>query len=195
MARRVGQTGRVFAFEPNPEVHDVLRDNVYLNKVAGNLQAEIHCRSVAVGAEPGSAQFRVRAKHRGMGSLMTPDAGPAPGEADSFGVSIVDLDTELAGVTEIKLVKIDVEGGELDVLRGMHRLLREHRVRRVDLELIDRYAGPTWDDLATELRRLQTDLGGQFHALGRDGTLRPIDVEEALHRDVLGHLVIVLPPG
>ena len=195
MARRVGQTGRVFAFEPNPEVHDLLQDNVYLNRVAGNLTSDVRCRAVALGADSDSAVMRVRAKHRGMGSLMTPDGGPAPGALADIEVPVVSLDAELVGLAEVKVVKIDVEGGELGVLLGMARLLRERRVRLIDVELIDTYAGLTWDDLADELRRLRDELGARFHTIGRGGSLDPIDLEEALHRDAFSHLVIALPPS
>jgi len=193
MARAVGSTGRVFAYEPNPEVNGLLRDNVYLNQNAGRISAEVHCRPVAVGPGPGTATLHVRTRHRAMGSVVNVDAGTAPGETERHQMPVVDLDTELAGIIEVKLVKVDVEGAELDVLRGMGRLLRERRVRIIDLELVDAHAGARWDELAGELRRLQTHLGGQFHLLGADGSLRPVDVEGALHRDRVGHLVIRLP--
>jgi len=196
MARCVGQSGRVFAYEPNPEVHDLLVDNVYLNRVEGTITGDVTCRPVAVGSgADGSGTLQVRAKHRGMGSLITPDAGPAPGEPERHEVAIVDLDHELRGITEIRLVKIDVEGGELGVLRGMGRLLRERRVRLVDLELVDRHAGATWDDLAETLRGLRTAADARFHTIGAGGELRPIDLEGALHQSQLGHLVISLPGG
>jgi FkbM family methyltransferase len=195
MARQVGKTGLVHAFESNPEVHELLQDNVYLNRVAGHLAGEVRCRAVAVGSTSGSAIVRARTTHRGVGSLTTPDGGPAPGGADEIEVPVVSLDAELAGLVEIKLVKIDVEGSELAVLLGMDRLLRERRVRMIDLELIDRHAGASWEGLACELRRLQADLGGRFHRIDRAGRMDPIDVEEALHLDGLRHLVIVLPPA
>jgi hypothetical protein len=152
-------------------------------------------RTVAAGAESGSGTLLVRPKHRGMGSLGHTDGGSAPGRPRAHEVDIVTLDDELSDLVEVRLVKIDVEGHELEVLRGMRRLLDGRRVRFLDVELIDRYAGPTWDDLADELRRLQRELGGTFHTIGHDGSLAPIDVEAALHHDRLGHLVVELPPG
>ncbi len=50
MALAVGETGRVIAYEPNPEVADLLGDNVYLNRNSGKLTAEVKVRPVAVGA-------------------------------------------------------------------------------------------------------------------------------------------------
>jgi hypothetical protein len=86
------------------------------------------------------------------GSLTIPDGGPAPGGTDEIEVPVVSLDVELAGLVEVKLVKIDVEGSELAVLLAMERLLRERRVHMIDIELIDRHAGANWDGLAHELR-------------------------------------------
>ena len=195
MGLGVGATGRVIAYEPNPEVATLLHDNVYLNRNRGALTAEVQVRAAAAGAEPGSAALHVHAKHRAMGSLGHTGGGPAPGDSQTYDVEVVTLDEELAALVEVRLVKIDVEGHELDVLRGMRRLLDQRRVRFLDVELIDRHAGATWDGLADELRRLQRELGGRFHTIGRDGSLAPIDVEAALHHDQLGHLVIELPPG
>ncbi len=193
MALAVGSTGRVFAYEPNPEVVALLRDNIYLNRNRWKLTAEVQCRPVAVGRVPGSASLQVRSKHRGLGTLVGRDGGSTLGEPAVHDVDVVTLDDELAGITEIKLVKVDIEGGEIDALLGMRRLLDERRVRFLDVELIDRHAGASWPALADELRRLQSDLGGRFHTLGHDGSRRAIDVEAALHHDELGHLVIELP--
>ncbi|MGZ4693637.1 MAG: FkbM family methyltransferase [Acidimicrobiales bacterium] len=194
MGRAVGETGRVLAYEPNPEVVALLRDNVYLNRNGQKLSAEVRCRPVAVGRVPGSAALRVRPKHRAMGTLVEHGVGAAAtGEPVVHHVDVVTLDDELAGLTEIKLVKIDVEGAELDVLVGMRRLLAERRVRFIDVELIDRHAGPAWPELADELRRLQHELGGRFHTIDRHGARHRLDVEAALHHDQLGHLVIELP--
>ena len=195
MGRAVGVTGRVVAYEPNPEVAELLRDNVYLNANRRTLTADVRIRRVAAGAGPGTASLIVRPKHRGMGTLGHTDGGPAPGDPTVHEVEVVTLDDELSHLVEVRLVKIDVEGHELDVLRGMRNLLEQRRIRYVDLELVDRHAGSSWNDLADELRRMQHDLGGRFHTLGRDGSLAPIDLEAALHHDQLGHLVVELPPA
>jgi inositol phosphorylceramide mannosyltransferase catalytic subunit len=194
MARAVGQTGRIWAYEPNAEVHALLEDNVYLNRNAGKLGAEVRCRAAAAGSGTGAGTLHVPPRHRGRGSLRA-DAVADSGALDAIEVAIVDLDTELADVVEVKLVKIDVEGGELDVLRGMRRLLAERRVRLIDLELVDRHAGARWGDLASELRRFADELGGRFHSIDRDGGLAPVALEWALHQDALGHLVVSLPPA
>ncbi len=193
MGRAVGLTGRVFAYEPNPEVAALLVDNLYLNENRRTITADVRIRAVAAGAEPGAASLLVRPKHRGMGTLGHTDGGPAPGDSSVHEVEVVTLDDELSHLVEVRLVKIDVEGHELGVLRGMRHLLAQRRVRYVDLELVDRHAGPAWDELADELRRLQFELGARFHTIGQDGSLSPLDIEAALHHDQLGHLVVELP--
>lgn len=195
MGRAVGATGRVFAYEPNPEVVALLRDNVYLNENRRVLTAEVRVRPVAAGAASGTSTLTARAKHRGMGTLGHSDGGSAPGGSTVHEIEVVTLDDELSHLTEVTLVKIDVEGHEIEVLTGMARLLEQRRVRFVDLELVDSHAGRSWDRLADELRRLQHELGGRFHTIAGDGSLVPLDVEAALHLDEIGHLVVELPAG
>ena len=106
------------------------------------LTAEVRSGRSRPAPGRGRRSLRVRPKHRGMGTLGHTDGGPAPGDPTVHEVEVVTLDDELSALVEIRLVKIDVEGHELDVLRGMRRLLDQRRVRYVDLELIDRHAGP-----------------------------------------------------
>jgi FkbM family methyltransferase len=42
-------------------------------------------------------------------------------------VELDTLDRQLRDLTELRFIKIDVEGGEIDVLRGGERLLRRTR--------------------------------------------------------------------
>ena len=56
---------------------------------------------------------------------------------------MVRLDTMVTQQEEIGVLKIDVEGAELDVLRGMSRLLTEHLVRDIVFEETRPFPAPT----------------------------------------------------
>lgn len=117
-ARAVGPTGRVLAFEPAPHVYARLADHVRLNGAAN-----VTTHPVAVSDREGTATFHL-GRNDSVGSLLRPTAGRA------VEVPTTTLDAFLAahGVGRVDAVKVDAEGAELLVLRGMRGLLaRPHK--------------------------------------------------------------------
>jgi FkbM family methyltransferase len=87
-------------------------------------------------------------------------------------VRIDDLAVQL-GLQTIDLIKIDVEGAELPVLKGAIETLRRHRpilVLEVDPILMSRY-GYKIGDIWTYLKA----LGYECYAIGESGNLYPED--------------------
>jgi FkbM family methyltransferase len=111
-ASTLAGNGRVLAFEPLPSTYDILRRNLELNGF-GNVEAV----RMALGSTSGIAEiFDNMAANRGSSSLIAPD--PADGGHET---PIERLDDYLAARPEtgrIACVKIDVEGWELEVLKG-----------------------------------------------------------------------------
>jgi len=122
LARLVGPTGRVVAFEPLPDNARWIAHNAKLN---GFEQIEVRCE--ALGHGQGNAEFIVSEKSM-WGKLAT--AGPAP--ADAVGritVVLMNLDTLVSAgaIAPPNLMKIDVEGAEVEVLTGAADTLRRCR--------------------------------------------------------------------
>lgn len=113
VARVVGPGGRVVAFEPSPRVYPRLADHVRLNAAAN-----VATHQIAVADRVGTATFYL-GRNDSIGSLQRPTAG------DSTQVPTTTLDRFLAeaGIDRVDAVKVDVEGGEMNVLRGMRELL------------------------------------------------------------------------
>jgi len=146
-AGRIGARGRGYAFEPNPDVYRRLVGHMSLNKIS-----YLSCKNVALGSEPGVAKLS-RPVHSGQGSLVhSDDAG-----GDRIDVPVVRGDDVLSvSNKDIALVKIDVEGYELEVLKGMTRILR-HKDTAVIVEVLHtllRKSGTT----ARELLDFMIDL-------------------------------------
>jgi FkbM family methyltransferase len=130
-ARRVAPGGRVLAFEPSADEFArlawALRANGVDNVIASN--TALADRAGFVGFVPAPPQ------HTGLHRLGT------DGDAASHRVWAErgDVAVQLEAKEQIALLKIDVEGSELAVLRGFQGLLEAGRVSRLVIEISDAF--------------------------------------------------------
>jgi FkbM family methyltransferase len=121
LAREVGPDGTVYALEPDPAAAATLRANLRRN----GLGARVVVAECAAGAA------------RGRGVLHLAGGGEAntlaelPGSRGWVEVSVAAVD-DVVGDKPVDVVKLDVEGSEVEALKGMERLLG----RRADLALV-----------------------------------------------------------
>jgi FkbM family methyltransferase len=124
-SRLVGPAGKVYAFEPNPALLPKLRRHVDLN--AGNIEI---C-PLALGAAEASRRFDFSplSERSGLpnfgGWSIVGDGSPA----GAFDVSFVTLDAFVASrsIERVHFVKADIEGGELELLRGARDIIIIHK--------------------------------------------------------------------
>jgi FkbM family methyltransferase len=114
MARLVGETGRVYAFEPGPDNLRYLKRNI-----AQNGATNVAVVPLAVGRFKGTRPLYL-AEGSDMHSLFP--GHPFSKTIGSVGVGQVPLDD---AVPRLDLAKVDVEGGEIEVHGGMRNLLRQ----------------------------------------------------------------------
>ena len=103
-ARRVGNSGHVFAFEPTPSTHKLLCRTLRLN----GLDDRVTSRCAAAGRENATKPLYI-STISGHNSLY-----PLPGVETTVEVEVVQLDNELPPGQRIDVAKIDVEGAELE---------------------------------------------------------------------------------
>lgn len=155
-ARLAGPTGQVLAFEPVPGNVSTIRRNLRLNQ---NTNVEI-CQA-AVGERNGHAEL-VLADHSGGAALASV---PKPPDArGSIQVKKVTLDEVIASrkFPPPNVVKIDVEGAELQVLQGMTNTLND--LRPVVLLEFD---GPESEDVERRLALASTILADAGYVVER----------------------------
>ena len=115
-AGRVGASGRVTAFEPNPSAYQRLMQNIAASGPVGDHVTAIN---VAVAAEPGEVLFET-GSHHNLGHIVS------KASAGSISVPAVSLDDTLSDAP-IRALKLDIEGGEAAALRGAARILTVQR--------------------------------------------------------------------
>jgi FkbM family methyltransferase len=117
-----GPTGRVISYEALPWNADVARENVKLNCLA-NVEVR------GVGLSDRSHRLTATTNEK---NVIVGHAGVVPLEGVTVEVDLVRLDDDL-GRVKVDFLKVDVEGSDLQALRGAQRLLRSRPT--VDLEL------------------------------------------------------------
>ena len=126
-AALVGDKGKVFAFEPSPVASKVIEDAITESGIHN-----IVLTRAAVGSKNGSASlFLPTTRYLHSPSILKSDPDFVPIE-----IPLIALDQfePLKDVPSIKLVKIDVEGYEPDVLDGMEQLIRARKVKNLFCE-------------------------------------------------------------
>jgi FkbM family methyltransferase len=137
-ALRVGPKGRVYAFEPNPTVRQQLRRHVEINEIADRVT--IGDVALADRDEDG-VRFFVSCwpENDGISSLTPSPETVARGglSADAtIQVRVRTFDTWMVAekIGRIDLMKIDVEGAELQTLKGMENTFSANRPTRIICE-------------------------------------------------------------
>jgi FkbM family methyltransferase len=151
----VGAGGRVISFEPDVAAMSVLRANIALNEFQDRVSLE--SRGVFDTNEPKV----LYARHgNAQSSLARAGLGGAPTEDDveRYSIGTVRLDDYLSqlDLPTPDLIKLDIEGAEINALRGATHLLRSAPLIVCELHP---YAWKEFGTSFDELRRLVRDAG------------------------------------
>jgi FkbM family methyltransferase len=116
-ARGVGESGKVYAFEPLPANNALLRRNVGENAFANRVSVS----DQAVTDRMGQLVLHNSGRDAGTATLYSQGG-------TEFGVRTTSLDAWAAelGWPQVDLIKMDIEGAEVAALNGMHELKRRY---------------------------------------------------------------------
>jgi FkbM family methyltransferase len=117
LARQVGPSGRVYAFEPDPTNHGILLRNVELNGYR-NVTAVRR----AVWDSTGPLRLFLSDENRGDHRVYDSDDG-----RPSVTIDAVRLDDFFEVPPRVDAIKMDIQGAERHALSGMRRLLESNR--------------------------------------------------------------------
>jgi FkbM family methyltransferase len=176
LARRlVGADGSVIAFEPSRRERRRLHVNLWLNRFAN-----VTVVPTAIGEEQGEAEFYiVHGYETGFSGRKRPNVA---GRIEMLTVPLSTLDASRRdlGIRDVDLIKIDVEGGELAVLRGASRLLSTPPRPVVVCEISDERAKP-WGHTGRAVYDYLTERGFDWFTADLAGALWPAQATERYH--------------
>lgn len=176
MAKVVGASGSVFAFEPGPPTYSRLLNNIRQNPGFEDVVATFQ---VGLSDKAGALHWCEDADNPGNASLLA-DSGAE--------VSVRRLDEFAAEIDAVHFVKIDVEGMELEVLRGGAELWRRDKPV-IYFETLQSFQEQRGRDLFGEIEGLLQGLGYELYDWDEKGGLRRVNASSlpentlAIHRD------------
>jgi FkbM family methyltransferase len=122
----VGKQGRVLAFEASPTIYEQFLDNIVLNQCSN-----IVPHNIAAGDTIGTTPVFFSGEHNiGMTNTV-----PGLGGQFETEVALLPLDTVMTDTVwnNVRIVKIDVEGAEFSVVKGLQKLLAKKSNPNVEL--------------------------------------------------------------
>jgi FkbM family methyltransferase len=162
-SRKVGPQGRVLAIEPSTRERNHLLKHLRLNRCRN-----VHVDSTALGSEPGWGElFVIDGMETGCNCLRVPNVSEA---STRMPVYVETLDGCLLrhGIGRVDFMKIDVEGGELDLLKGASRLL-ERPERPIILAEVEDLRTATWGYPARKIVEFLCQYGFRWFRFAETG--------------------------
>jgi len=148
-AKLAGESGKVFAFEPAPDMFSILKKNISANGYQ-NVTAE----QKAASNRTGKARLYLRVDNN-MAHTMSDSHEGRP----SIDIESVRLDDYFSGYSgPVNFIKIDTEGADCAVLQGLTRVLEKNRALKIITEF-----HPKW------LKMFGNEPGEYLDLLARNG--------------------------
>ena len=113
-ANAISQNGKVIAFEPNISVHNSLKKSIRAN----NLESTIQLKNLAVGNKDGSIELFLSST---TSNIM--EGGMQENNKTTIEMVSLDSFSKRNDIVRCDLIKIDVDGIELDILMGANEFV------------------------------------------------------------------------
>ena len=179
MADAAGPAGRVLAIEPNPDLADLVRLTVTLN---GFEKSVTVLERAATDIDATEVQL-VIPRHRLANATICRSAEASD---DVRHVQTVSLDRAVEDWPKVDLVKIDAEGAEHEIWRGMRETLARNSMITLIMEVnVGRYPDPAafLDEIVS--------AGFILREIATDSTIQVVTADDILHGPHVDHMLFL----
>jgi len=173
-ARLVGPTGRVYAFEPARDNFDVLQRNIALNSYKN-----VTAVNKAVTDTSGTVTFHLSPEGNDRHSIRNSSRNAISHESVTVGTVSIDDFLESENWPAIDVIKMDAEGAEPNVFRGMRKLV----LRATRLHMFIEFAPSCLEESGFDPREFLSEImssGFEIRLLGgaQNESLDPLRPED-----------------
>ena len=141
LAKLVGPQGAVHSFEPNPKIASLLSRSVERNGMT-----QVHVHPHALGAEESTLSLSIPGHNAGQATLKKTRTNDTWNNIEVKVRTLSQLAEEI-DVGNVRLLKMDVEGFELEVIRGASSWLSAHPPDAMIFETNEKYVAGEVDPL------------------------------------------------
>ena len=184
-AKNIGNDGQLTCFEANPELAEIVFDNIAINGYMSNTTVV----SKAAFSESTTLEFNIYNKFMGSSSLWADEAATAlfQDEIRTIKVEAISLDEYFPKGHKIDFIKIDAEGAEPYILKGARRILNENKSIQVLMEFSTVMIQAAYGSVEDYYQEIKS-YGFEIYRINPDSTLQALSQDEAVktaHCDVL----------
>lgn len=170
MGSRLSSQGKLYSFEPNRNLWHGIEQTYVMNGLVNRATLV----RAAVAEHDGKTQFYV-SKHSPLSTLFE-----SSDTQEVIDIETIALDSYFKPGEKINLMKIDAEGAEPAIWRGMPRLLSDNPDIRIVIEFASSHFKRAGEDSAAFLEMI-ADAGFKIQKIAEpDGALLPITSSEIL---------------
>jgi FkbM family methyltransferase len=186
MASRVGPDGRVVSIEANPAMAALLRETIAIN----GLEAAVTMHNVAAADQAGELDFYIIPDRNLNGCILLDEWKGRVDPARLSRVRAATADDILADAGPIDLIKIDVEGAEHLVWKGLRRTLE----RNPEIVVVLEYNAARHSEAGPLAATIEAD-GFPLRFIAPDGSVAPVEREALLDPGSIADWMLFLKRG
>ena len=168
--RAIGKSGTVISYEPTPRVFDILKNNVQVNGFLESGRIDLRQKAVSDRANS-SHPFFVKRNALTHSSFFANDEFLNE-EIEVIEVPTISLDDDLGPTRTVDVIKIDAEGAEPAILRGMQQIIDNNPKITIFIEFAPQHLARARVDPSSYLAQLRNQGFELLEVVEPTGDLR-----------------------